>query len=124
MACMASDAILAGVGGSETPEGAALQHGPWRRRNPLSSGLEALERFLQTAGFDRAPWLAVAFAAGIAFWFALANPAQWLALVAACLGVALIGTAAMSSIGRFPFVRLTLIVVPGALALGCLTVWA
>jgi competence protein ComEC len=121
---MASDAIFAGVGGSETPEGAALQHGPWRRRNRLSSGCDALERFLGIAGFDRAPWLAVAFAAGIVAWFALANPAQWLALVAAGFGVAALAAAGMSAVGRFPFLRLALIVVPAAVALGCLTVWA
>lgn len=121
---MASDAIFAGVGGSETPEGAALQHGPWRSRNRLSSGCEALERFLGTAGFDRAPWLAVAFAAGIAAWFALANPAQWLALAATCLGAAVLAAAGMSAGGRLPFLRLALIVVPAAVALGCLTVWA
>lgn len=121
---MASDAILAGVGGSEAPEGAALQHGPWRSRNRLSSGCEALERFLGAAGFDRAPWLAVAFAVGIAAWFALANPAQWLALIAACLGTAVLVAAGMHPLGRFPFARLALIVVPGAVALGCLTVWA
>ena len=121
---MASDAIFAGVGGSETPEGAALQHGPWRSRNRLSSGCEALERFLGTAGFDRAPWLAVAFAAGIAAWFALANPAQWLALAVTCLGVAVLAAAGMSAGRRLPFLRLALIVVPAAVALGCLTVWA
>ncbi|MGN6355905.1 MAG: ComEC/Rec2 family competence protein [Novosphingobium sp.] len=90
----------------------------------MSSGLEALERFLGTAGFDRGPWLAVAFAAGIAAWFALANPAQWLALVAACFGTAVLAAAGMHPLGRFPFLRLALIVVPGAVALGCMTVWA
>lgn len=124
MADMASNAILAGVGGSEAPESAALQHGPWRRPNRLSSGLEAVERFLGAAGFDRAPWLAVAFAAGIAAWFTLANPAQWLALTAASLGTAVLAGAGMSGIGRFPYLRLALIIVPGAIALGCLTVWA
>lgn len=124
MAYMASDAISAGVGGSEAPEGAALQHGHWRRRNRLSSRGEALERFLSTAGFDRAPWLAVAFAGGIALWFVLANPAQWLALIAGSLGLAVVAAAGMHSLGRFPFLRLALIVVPGAVALGSLTVWA
>lgn len=121
---MASDATFAGVEGGVAPESAALQHGHWRSRYRLSSGLEALERFLGSAGFDRAPWLAVAFAAGIAAWFELANARQWLALVAACLGLMLIGAAAMRADGRFPFLRLALLVVPGAVALGCLTVWA
>ncbi|MEO5586965.1 MAG: ComEC/Rec2 family competence protein [Novosphingobium sp.] len=121
---MASDAIFTGLEGSEAPEGAALQHGHWRRRNRLSSGVEALERFLGVAGFDRAPWLAVAFAAGIAAWFGLSNAKQWLALMALCLGVGLLAAAAMRAEGRLPFLRLASILVPGAVALGCLTVWA
>lgn len=124
MTIMASDATFAGVEGGTAPGGAALQHGPWRRRYRLSSGLEALERFLVGAGFDRAPWLAVGFAAGIAAWFGLANIHQWLALVGACLGIGLSAAAAMRLDGRFPFLRLALIVLPGAVALGCLTVWA
>jgi competence protein ComEC len=121
---MASDAIFTGVEDSAPPGGAALQHGHWRRRNPLSSGVEILERFLGAAGFDRAPWLAVAFAAGIAAWFGLANARQWLALVAACLGTGLLGAAVMRADGRLPFLRLSAILLPGAVALGCLTVWA
>lgn len=101
-----------------------MQHGPWRRRNPLSSGLEALERFLDAAGFDRVPWVAVAFAAGIAAWFALDNPTQWLAFVSGCLGTAVLAAAWLQPHDRFPFLRLALIVVSATLAAGCLTVWA
>ena len=61
--------------GSE-PEGAALQHGPWRKLFDLSSGLDKAEQFLDAARFERAPWLVVAFAAGIGAWFALANAWQ------------------------------------------------
>ena len=50
---------------------AALQHPHWRKRVSLSSTADAAEVFLAGAGFDRGPWLAVAFAAGIALWFAL-----------------------------------------------------
>ncbi len=120
---MASDAVFTGVEDSAPPGGAALQHRHWRTRNRLSSGLEALERFLGTAGFDRAPWLAVAFAAGIAAWFDLANAPQWLALVAACLGIGLLGAALMHADGRLPFLRLALLLLPAAVAIGCLTVW-
>lgn len=123
MAIMASDASYTGED-SASPMGAALQHGHWRRRIRLSSGLAALERFLGTAGFDRAPWMAVAFAAGIAAWFGLSNAGQWLALVALCSGIALLAAATFRVDGCFPFVRVALIVVPVAVALGCLTVWA
>ena len=68
---------------------AALQQFPWRVARLLSSGVERVEGFLFHAGFARAPWLAVAFALGIAAWFALDNSWQWLALIGALLAVAL-----------------------------------
>ncbi len=65
---------------------------PWQTARALSStagstarrvvgggGLDAAERFLGDAGFDRAPWLAVIFAAGIITWFVLPSPWQWIA---------------------------------------------
>ncbi len=59
---------------------------PWQTAKALSSiaggdargrMLDAAERFLGDAGFDRAPWLAVIFAAGIVTWFVLPGPWQW-----------------------------------------------
>ena len=61
---------------------------PWQTAKALSSTagggqrarwLDAAERFLGDAGFDRAPWLAVIFAAGIVTWFVLPGPWQWCA---------------------------------------------
>ncbi|MEO1105292.1 MAG: hypothetical protein AAFW98_16425, partial [Pseudomonadota bacterium] len=50
----------------------------WQRGGGLSSAVAArAERFLASAGFDRAPWLAVMFAGGILAWFALRTPWQW-----------------------------------------------
>src|SRR3546814_11564291 len=54
----------------------------------------SFERFLSAAGFDRAPWLAVAFGAGIGAWFALPSAAWWIAWCAAWLVLA--GTVAVS----------------------------
>ena len=79
--------------GNAAPNGAALQQSHWPKRVDLSSRLASIlktlvnalktgEHLLETAGFDRAPWLAVGFAGGIAAWFALANPWHWLALIA------------------------------------------
>ncbi|MEY4239428.1 MAG: hypothetical protein RL339_2029, partial [Pseudomonadota bacterium] len=48
-----------------------MQHGHWRKRVNLASGLRAIELFLAQAGFARAPWLVAGFAAGIAAWCAL-----------------------------------------------------
>jgi hypothetical protein len=52
----------------------------WRRQARLSRILAGVERILAGAGFDPAPWLAVAFGAGAA---------AWLGLVALCLALAL-----------------------------------
>ncbi|KHL26724.1 metal-binding protein [Croceibacterium mercuriale] len=65
---------------------AALQHPHWRKRLRLSSmaedGVSGADRFLAGAGFDRAPWLAVALVAGIACWFAGPDPGWWVAAIA------------------------------------------
>ena len=52
---------------------------PWRMRGLLSSFAGRSEAFLEGAQFDRGPWLAVAFGAGIGLWFYLGAPWQWLA---------------------------------------------
>ncbi|MEM7700497.1 MAG: ComEC/Rec2 family competence protein [Pseudomonadota bacterium] len=69
----------------------------WQRGGRMSSAASALvdraENFLDEAGFDRAPWLAVMFACGIFTWFALKTPWQW----ASAIGVsALIALAALA----------------------------
>ncbi len=69
--------------GPETAVGdyhAAVQR-QWRSRLRLSSMVDRAEQFLADAGFDKGPWLVVAFAAGIAGWFALAEQWQWIALI-------------------------------------------
>jgi competence protein ComEC len=109
--------------GSPAPVDAALQHSSWRKLFNLSSGVARLEAVLEASGFDRAPWLVVAFAGGIAAWFVLGNLLQWLALLALC-GATLLGAlAGLHAEGRYPFLRQALIVVPGLVMLGCLTVW-
>jgi competence protein ComEC len=73
---------------------AAMQQTPWRKRVRLSSAADALERFLASAGFDRGPWLAVAFASGIALWFMLDTPAAWV-LAAGLALMAMLGALAL-----------------------------
>ncbi|MEY4055698.1 MAG: hypothetical protein RL519_1033, partial [Pseudomonadota bacterium] len=85
--------------------GAAMQHGPWRKRMDLASGLSAIEKFLAQAGFARAPWLVVAFAAGIAAWFTLPSPGWWFGMLAACSIIALLALLLLREDGRFPFLR-------------------
>ena len=84
---------------------------------------EALERFLAAAGFDRGPWLAVAFAAGIASWFVLANVWQWLALLAAGAGFAAASLAGFAHDGRFGHTRSALIALAVMVCAGCAVVW-
>jgi len=50
---------------------------------------DAAEGFLTRAGFDRAPWLAVVFAAGIMAWFVLPGVWQWCAAIVGGVGLAL-----------------------------------
>ena len=104
--------------------GAALQHELWRSLPRLSSAPAAVERFLDRAGFDRAPWLAAAFAGGIAAWFALANRWQWLALLAGCAGAALAALGVMRGQGRYPYLRRGIAAMALMVAAGCLVVWA
>src|SRR5690348_4703889 len=63
-------------GEGEPPVDAAMQR-PWRKGASLSSVGSLVERFLALAGFDRAAWLAIALASGIAAWFALPGPVAW-----------------------------------------------
>jgi competence protein ComEC len=61
-----------------------------RRLSSIRSALgERIESFLGNAGFDRAPWLAVAFGSGILCWFALKSPWQWSSAMALCAIAAL-----------------------------------
>ena len=127
MGAMADDAAILPGSGPDKVDSAALQHGPWRKHFALSSGLsaaiDASERFLHEAGFDRAPWLAVGFAGGIWAWFALDHRWQWLVLIGTCLAGALAATVLMREDGRHPFLRASLVAMPAMIAAGCLVVW-
>lgn len=87
-----------GADGSDAAAGNSPAR-PWQTHPGLSStggnagwfgiALSHAERFLAEAGFDRAPWLAVAFACGILTWFALPGPWQWIAAIGSSLLFAL-----------------------------------
>lgn len=121
---MASSAPLDVPMGGDALVRAALQHGSWRKRIALSSRLTKVEQFLEAAAFDRAPWVVVAWAAGIAGWFVLGNAWQWLALISLGLALGLGSLALLSPEGRFPYLRLALAVTMLAMAGGCGLVWA
>ncbi len=83
---IAGDSESNGVAGGTVPsEPRRAAPRLWQRGGGLSSFGRSLgdaaEHFLGNAGFDRAPWLAVVFAAGILAWFALKTPWQWVGVI-------------------------------------------
>ena len=121
---MAGGATTHAEGGREARTPVALQHRPWRSPDGLSSGLDALERFLAAAGFDRAPWLAVAFAAGILFWFAAPARWDWLAAIAAGLGLGVAALTLLRADGRWPYSRQAIAAIALLAVAGCAVAWA
>ena len=121
---MASDATPLVPMGNEAPQSAALQHKLWRKLPDLSSGLARAEHFLAVSQFELANWLVVAFAAGIAAWFAAANVWQWTGVIAAALAAAIGAAAAFPADGRYPYLRRSLMVAGVTVAVGCSFVWA
>lgn len=120
---------MATQGTPEVPWGEAAETAdvavrrPWRMRAALSSFAEATERFLAGAGFDRGPWLAVAFSGGIALWFALASPWQWIAVIGAALLACVGAVAAWRDRGERTRVLLAVVAVSLMIAGGTATVW-
>jgi len=108
---------------------------PWQTMRRLSSmrgtraaALDAAERFLDEAGFDRAPWLAVIFALGIIAWFVLPDAAHW------CFAMAGGGALALGALMVWPpgstadetraNLRLAMVVCGLVFASGIAVVWA
>ena len=56
---------LVPMGEGEPPADAAVQR-PWPKPHALSSPAGLAESLLERAAFDRAPWLTIAFAGGMA----------------------------------------------------------
>lgn len=102
----------------------APQRKPWRMRACLSSTADNAENFLGKAGFDRGPWLAVAFAAGIGAWFWLRSPAEWIAAMAICAIVALGALALFKGDDRRAHLRTAAVAVALLVAAGIAVIWA
>lgn len=108
---------------------------PWQTAGRMSSTgggngrvLDAAERFLGDAGFDRAPWLAVVFALGITAWFVLPAPWQWGTALACGAGAPLAALAIWPPGGEADAtranLRLALVACGLVFSLGVGTVWA
>lgn len=80
------------IGSGASSGDAAVQH-HWRMTLSVSSLMVRTEKFLSGSGFDRAPWLVVAFGCGITCWFALSMPWQWSAAIGSGLLLAIAGAA-------------------------------
>ncbi|MGB7374542.1 MAG: ComEC/Rec2 family competence protein [Pontixanthobacter sp.] len=104
-------------------ENAAVQH-PWLRLLPLSSSGDIIERFLENSGFDRGPWLTVAFASGISAWFILDAPWQWTAAIGIAALLALAALAAWRDADeQRTQIRSAVIAVSVLFALGVMVIW-
>lgn len=95
----------------------------WRKGVRLSSLADGAEAFVGQSGFDRAPWLTVAFAAGIASWFALDRPWHWTAAIGAALVAALGALAIWRGIDERAGLRLAVVSLALVFAAGVATVW-
>ncbi|MEP5938924.1 MAG: ComEC/Rec2 family competence protein [Erythrobacter sp.] len=109
--------------GTEQTAYAALQH-PWRMAWRLSSIADAFERFLATAGFDRGPWLVIAFGAGIVAWFVLGAPWQWGGALVCGILSALLGLAMGGGDNVRPHLRTAAIGLGLFFAAGTAIIWA
>lgn len=101
----------------------AMQHSHWRIRGRLSSVGDALDTFLGQSGYDRGPWLAVAFAGGIAAWFVLRTPLEWAGALAAGLIAAMLGLAGWREGSSRVHLRLALVSLGLCIAAGVGAVW-
>ncbi|QYU69784.1 hypothetical protein J4558_06550 [Leptolyngbya sp. 15MV] len=95
----------------------------WRKGARLSSMADRIEGFLAQAGFDRGPWLTIAFAGGIAAWFVLAGPWQWLAAAGASLLAVIAAAAIWRDVAGRTALRLAVVTLglaaPPPMATGC-----
>lgn len=79
---------------------------------------------MASAGHDRGPWLAVAFACGIAAWFTLKTPLHWAAALVAGLLAAILGLAGWREEGARVHLRLAAISLGLCFSAGIAVIWA
>lgn len=115
-----------GAADATIAENVAMQR-PWQRGARLSSIARRLgdgaEDFLASAGFDRAPWLAVMFGSGILGWFVLNNPWQWTFAMCCCAFAALAAAAMWKGESDRDYLRSSIIACAALCALGIAVVW-
>lgn len=121
---MASPAV-AGTAVEPTADPGNDPGGParhWDKLSRLSSVLAKIDGFLAARPFERAPWLAVSFGAGVAAWVVLPGPWDWAAFLAGCAGLAAFGLL-LEAEERTPHLRIAIVAMALFLAAGCATIW-
>lgn len=103
---------------------AAMQGPHWRNRARLSSIWNRIEQFLGKSGFDRGPWMAVAFAGGVLAWFGFSGPAQWISVLASCVIAALASSAAWKGRDERSHVMAAVIALAVLVGAGMSIAWA
>ncbi|WP_336986408.1 ComEC/Rec2 family competence protein [Altererythrobacter aquiaggeris] len=120
---MVTGPVQVPIEGADLQTDAALQR-PWRSGLNLSSIGDAADAWLSNAGFDRGPWIAVAFASGIALWFVLHEPWHWIATITACV-LASIAAASLWRERVFRVnLRLAVVTLGLVVAAGISVIWA
>ena len=110
--------------GEAEPAAHVAPQRPWQRGRGLSSWADAAEGFLERAQYDRGPWLAVAFAAGIAAWFLLPDAGDWLWAMALGSGLAAVGWLHWRGSEGRALSRLAAVALGLAFVLGMAVIWA
>ena len=97
---------------------------PWRMRGAMSRFADRCEAGLTRAGFDRGPWLAVAFGGGIGLWFLLDTPWQWSGTIGGLVLVALAALAAWRDRDERAYLLAATVATSLVIAAGIGLVWA
>ena len=99
-----------------------MTSGHWDRLARLSSVQRTIEQFLSAHPFERAPWLAVGFGAGIAAWIVLPGPWQWAGFITLCAAAAVFAPLVARE-GVADHLRHAIMGMALMLAAGCGTIW-
>lgn len=94
----------------------------WDSLAPLSSVQRTIEQFLSARPFERGPWLAVGYGAGIGAWTLLPGPWHWGAVLALC-AAALLMAPLVARDGVADHLRHAIFGMALMLAAGCATIW-
>ncbi len=113
-------AVIVPIG--DDPGDVALQQ-HWRKAWSLSSLAEGADAWLDRAGFDRAPWLAIALAGGVVAWFALPSPIAWIVAMAGCILLALATVALTRPGDDYVHLRRAVVAVALLISAGIALVW-